>query len=334
MIVRQLLQCYKASSCRKRRQKRNEGAHNIHDKPSSPLKRQQSRNEGDIPEKPSSSSKRQQNRNKGDIPEKYLLPDVLWEYILPLLPPLEPKKKQGRPRMDDRKAINAIFYLLRTGIQWKALPRSLGASSTVHDRFMLWAQSGLFTKLWQQGVFKYDQNKGILWQWQAMDGSQTQAPKGGECVGKSYKHRGKNGTNRSILVEGRGVPLAAIAAAANRNDFKLTCSTLSSTVVDRPVPSPQEPQHLCLDKGYDYPEVDVIVAAFGYTAHIARKGEDKTKREYPPLYRARRWVVERTHSWLNNFRRLIIRWEKKVDYYLALLHFACAWISFHSAGVC
>ena len=267
------------------------------------------------------------------IHAKYQIPDPLWRQISPLLPKPKDKKKPGRPRMDDRKAMTAILYLLKTGCQWKALPRSLGKSSTVHDRFTEWTQSGVFTKLWRQGVLDYDRKKGIQWEWQAMDGAQNQAPLGGECVGKSYKHRGKNGTNRSILVEGRGVPLSAVAERANLNDFKLTQTTLSSLVVPRPTPTKEKPQHLCLDRGYDYPEVDQIVAAFGYTAHIARKGDDPTKREQPPVYRARRWVVERTHSWLNNFRRLLIRWEKKVANYLGMLHFACAWISFRTAGI-
>lgn len=266
-----------------------------------------------------------------EIDPKYQIPDSLWRQIQPLLPPPKTKKKPGRPKMDDKKAMNAIFFLFKTGCQWKALPRSLGKSSTVHDRFQEWTEAGVFTKLWQSGVLYYNQKKGILWQWQAMDGAQNQAPLGGEAVGRSYKHRGKTGTNRSILVDGYGVPLSAIAERANRNDFKLTQPTLSSTVVERPTPTKEKPQHLCLDRGYDYPEVDEIVAAFGYTAHIARKGDDPTKREHPPVYRARRWVVERTHSWLNNFRRLLIRWEKKVVNYLGVLHFACAWISFKAA---
>ena len=79
-----------------------------------------------------------------EIDPKYLLPDEVWERIKTAIPPEPPKPKGGRPRMDDRKALNAIFYILRTGIQWKALPRCLGASSTVHDRFQLWAQEGVF----------------------------------------------------------------------------------------------------------------------------------------------------------------------------------------------
>ncbi len=114
------------------------------------------------------------------VGEDYQIPDQLWARIEPLLPPPKPKKKAGRPRMDDRKAMTAIFYVLRTGCQWKALPRSLGAPSTVHDRFQQWREAGVFEKLWQRGVLEYDHNQGLDWQWQCMDGAMTKAPLGGK----------------------------------------------------------------------------------------------------------------------------------------------------------
>jgi transposase len=79
---------------------------------------------------------------------------------------------------------------------------------------------------------------------------------------------------------------------------------------------------LCLDAGFDYDEVREVAAAFGYTTHIVSRGEEKQAKAEGQ--RARRWVVERTHSWLNRYRRLLVRWEKKAHNYLALLHLACA----------
>lgn len=110
----------------------------------------------------------------------YEVPDVLWERIVPLLPPPKKKKKTGRPRMDDRKAMSAIFYILRTGCQWNALPRSLGASTTVFDRFQEWQQAGVFRRMWVDGLLEYDKKVGIDWEWQAMDGVMTKAPLGGK----------------------------------------------------------------------------------------------------------------------------------------------------------
>ncbi len=115
--------------------------------------------------------------------------------------------------------------------------------------------------------------------------------------------------------------------------MKLTEPTLASVVIGRPEPTPEHPQHLCLDKGYDYEAVRELVEGYGYTAHIRARGEEREARKEIPGYRARRWVVERTHSWMNRFRRLLIRWEKDVDNYLAMLHFACAFITFRAAKV-
>ncbi len=110
----------------------------------------------------------------------YQIPDELWERIKTVLTPPKVKKKPGRPRMDDRQAMNAIFYVLRTGCQWKALPRCLGAASTVHDRFQEWQEAGVFERLWQAGLMEYDERQGLDWEWQAMDGAITKAPLGGE----------------------------------------------------------------------------------------------------------------------------------------------------------
>jgi putative transposase len=116
------------------------------------------------------------------VESAYEIPDVLWDKIVPLLPPQKRKKKKaGRPRMNDRNAMSAIFYVLRTGCQWNALPRSLGASSTVHDRFLQeWRKAGVFKRMWIDGLSVYDNKTGIDWKWQAMDGLITKAPLGGK----------------------------------------------------------------------------------------------------------------------------------------------------------
>ena len=113
------------------------------------------------------------------VDDRWRIPDELWERIEPLLPPDKPHPKGGRPPMPKRPAMDAIFYILRTGCQWKALPRSLGAPSTVHDRFVEWRKAGVFRELWKRGLMEYDESKGLDWEWQAMDGAMTKAPLGG-----------------------------------------------------------------------------------------------------------------------------------------------------------
>lgn len=90
---------------------------------------------------------------------------------------------------------------------------------------------------------------------------------------------------------------------------------------------------MCLDKGYDSGEVRDLVKEFGYTAHIRSRGEEAQAIKRQAGFKARRWVVERTHSWMNRFRRILTRWEKKPENYLALLHFVCATITFRCSGL-
>ena len=129
------------------------------------------------------------------------------------------------------------------------------------------------------------------------------------------------------------MPLGLVVAGANRNDFKLTRATLESIPIARPEPTPEEPQGLCLDKGYDFDEVRDLADELGYTAHIRARGAEAQATKREAGYRARRWVVERTHSWINRFRRILIRWEKKPENYLALLHLVCAFLTYRAAGL-
>lgn len=254
--------------------------------------------------------------------------DELWEQVEPLIPPAPSHAKGGRPRMSDRQAFAAIMYVLRTGIQWNALPRELGASSTVHDRFQEWEKAGFFKALWQAGLETYDEVQGIQWEWQAVDGVMTKAPFGKGATGPNPTDRAKTGTKRSLLTDGAGIPLAIVVDGANRHDCKLLCATLDGIVIARPAPSQEHPQHLCLDAGYDYPVMRLLVRARGYFEHIRSRGQEQDAKVAIPGYRARRWVVERTHSWLNRSRRLLVRWEKKTSNYLAFLHLACAQLLF------
>jgi putative transposase len=129
------------------------------------------------------------------------------------------------------------------------------------------------------------------------------------------------------------VPGGLVVAGANRPDLKLVPETLQSLVVKRPRPTKKQPQGLCLDKGYDYAEVRDTLTEFSFTAHIRARGEEAQALKRHAGARARRWVVERTQSWMNRFRRVLIRWDKKGETYLGFLHFACALIAFRASGL-
>ena len=136
-----------------------------------------------------------------------------------------------------------------------------------------------------------------------------------------------------MLTEGHGVPIGVAVEGANRHDMKLVRATVESLVVERPAPTEDHPQGMCLDKGYDYDEVYAILQEFGFTAHVRPRGEEAKAIKREAGFKARRWVVERAHSWMNRFRRLLIRWDKKPENYLAFLHFACGLIAFRAAGL-
>ena len=136
-----------------------------------------------------------------------------------------------------------------------------------------------------------------------------------------------------MLCEGKGVPIGLFVEGANRHDMKMTRGTLDSIPVKRPKPTKKTPQNLCLDKGYDYDEVRELAKEFHYTAHIKARGEEAQAIKRKAGFKARRWVVERTHSWMNRFRRILIRWEKKLQNYLGLLHFVCALITYRGIGL-
>jgi putative transposase len=266
----------------------------------------------------------------------YRVSDALWDVLQPLLPVHVNTHRfgGGRPRVPERLCADAIFYVLRTGCQWQALDQTeLGPHSTAHDRYQTWVQTGVFLKLWQVGVSQFDELQGLDWAWLSMDGAITKAPLGGEETGPNPTDRGKSGVKRSLLTEGHGVPVGLTVKGANRHDMKMVRQTIESLVVERPEPTPEHPQGVCLDKGYDYQEVRDILVEFGFTAHIRSRGEEARALKREAGARARRWVVERTHSWMNRFRRILIRWEKKPENYLGFLHFACALIAFRAAGL-
>jgi len=259
--------------------------------------------------------------------------DAFWDKVFPLLPPAPSHERGGRPRSDDRAIFSAIFYILRTGIQWRALPRGFGvAPTTVHARFQQWCADGLFARLHAASLEAYDGAWGIDWLWLSVDGGMTKAPLGGEATGPNPTDRGKGGTKRSLVTDARGEVIGFAVAGANRNDHLLLSETLDALAAPRPEPTPQNPQNVCLDKGYDYQSSRDALAERGYTAHIRTRGEESRDLRTIPGYHPRRWVVERAHSWLNRFRRILVRWEKKAANYIAMVQLACAYHTFGTAA--
>ena len=257
------------------------------------------------------------------------VPRKLWRVIKKYLPKPTKKRGPGRPRADNRAAVNGIWYVLWTGCQWKAVHREwFGVSSSVlHERFQTWQEQGIWEKVLQAMVRFYARERHIQWKWQSVDSKSCPAPLGGSQTGKNPTDRAKRGSKIHLLVDQRGAPLAVYVTGANRHDKWIAQELVIHIVAKRPTSE----QHFCADKGYDYTDVHDFVLQEGYVSHI----KHRRRRGEPPLpelcpipgeiqYPARRWVVERTLGWLTKRRSIRVRWCKKSTNWLAFIQFACS----------
>ena len=130
-------------------------------------------------------------------------------------------------------------------------------------------------------------------------------------------------------MDGRGVPLSLVVTGANRHDVSQLELVLEEIIIERP---DQIEQHLCADKAYDGEPAMQVIFCHGYIPHVKSRGQEVQEKKSNPGWKARRWVVEVSHSWFNRFRKILVRYEKRADSYLALLHMAAAIIAYRKAG--
>lgn len=177
----------------------------------------------------------------------------------------------------------------------------------------------------------YSKKRGIKWRWQALDSKSCPSPLGGEGTGRNPTDRGKLGSKLHLLVDKRGAPLAVAVTGANRHDKIVAINLLVAVVIDRPAIQ----QNLCADKAYDAADIREFAVLEGYTPHIkVNPRRAKRAKESEPAvtglgetnFPARRWVVERTLSWLCKRRSIRTRWSKSLGNWLALVQLACAHI--------
>jgi putative transposase len=260
----------------------------------------------------------------------HVMPSKLWRKLKKRLPKVKKQVGPGRPRANDRNALNGIWYVLWTGCQWKAVKKEWFdvSSSTIHERFQEWTKAGLFDDLFKIMVRFYARERKIGWHWQSVDSKMVPAPLGGKQTGKNPTDRGKSGAKIHILVDERGAPLSIHSTGANQHDKW----SLDDLVIQIVVQRPNGEQHLCADKGYDYADVHQFVDEQRYQKHIKhRRRRNEPKIDPCPIpgeaaFPARRWVVERTLGWLAKRRSIKIRWCKKPENWMAFLKLACAHI--------
>ncbi|WP_407638817.1 IS5 family transposase [Allokutzneria albata] len=252
-----------------------------------------------------------------------MVSDELWTRIEPLLP-VVPRRADhpGRKRLDDRKVLCGILFVLYTGIPWEFLPQELGFGSgmTAWRRLRDWHQAGLWQRLHENLLAELNAADALDWSRAVFDGSHVRALKGGPKTGASPVDRARTGSKHHLITEGHGIPLAGSWTGGNRNDV-----TQLMPLIDMVPPvrgkrgRPRlRPVTLYADRGYDHDKYRDLVRGKGIKPLIARRGT-----EHGSGVGIHRWVIEQTFALLHWFRRLRIRREIRDDIHEAFLSLAC-----------
>lgn len=244
--------------------------------------------------------------------------EPLWDQFAALLPARDdyaPTHPLGchRRRVPDRIVFEHIVQALVHGTGYERIASPGCSDRTIRRRVKLWSQMGISEQVHALALQAYDRMIGLGLAEISVDGCITKAPSGGERAGRSPVDRGKQGLKRSVASDAAGVPLGIVSAGANRHDSPLLGPTLEATKAQ--VGALPEQVNVNLDRGYDSARTRALLDEFGFTGEIARKGVPA------PIQAGKRWVVERSHSWMNGYGKLRRCTEKDgnaVDFYLYL----------------
>lgn len=240
--------------------------------------------------------------------------EPLWVQFEVLIPPRVDVHPLGchRPRVPDRVVFDKLVQVLVLGASYAKIADASCSATTLRRRRDEWIEAGLMARLEQICLDAYDTMIGLDLSNLSVDGCIVKAPCGGEAAGRSPVDRGKQGSKRSVLVDGKGIPLGVVVAGANRNDSPLLGPTLDKLARFGFHLPDQITVHL--DAGYDSATTRDLLDTLGCDHVISAKGT--------PLQAGARWVVERTNSWHNRgFRKLLICTERRtrvIDAYIAL----------------
>lgn len=246
------------------------------------------------------------------VPSSIIEP--LWDQFQVLIPPVVDEHPLGchRPRVSDRIVFDKLIQVLVLGAAYEKIADSTCSATTIRRRRDEWITAGIFTEIEQICLMAYDKMIGLDLENLCIDGCIVKAPCGGEAAGKSPVDRGKQGTKRSIMVDGTGIPIGCVIAGANRHDSILlepTLEKLSRFGFNLP-----DTITVHLDAGYDSRKTRDLLRVLGCDWEISKKGT--------PLQTGARWVVERTNSWhTRGFRKLQICTERHsivIDAFIAL----------------
>jgi transposase len=247
------------------------------------------------------------------LPSSILEP--LWVQVAALLPARQDTHPLGchRPRIPDRIVFDKLIQILVFGCGYRRIADASCSATTLRRRRDEWISAGVAEQLHLAVLAAYDRLFGLEMEQLAVDGCITKAPCGGQVAGPSPVDRRKQGLKRSVANEAGGIPLAAVPAPANRRDDGLLAASLDAVGLLGPLP-PRPTVYL--DAGYDWQPCRQVLRERGMAGEIATRGKPA------PVQAGRRWVIERTHAWANQYGKL--RWctERRrlvVAFWLALV---------------
>jgi transposase len=249
--------------------------------------------------------------------EMLQLSEAQLDWICKQIPDAARSAKGGRPVADKRKMVQGIFWILDNGAKWKDLPAEFGPKSTVHDWFHRWAEAGVFERIMRKAGRCVERGGGFKLYECFVDASFSKARQGGDGIGVT---RVGKGVKIMLLVDAKGLPIAAYTTQAGPHESHAVQGLFDFMVTK------QTPPRIIGDKAYDSDRLDAALAAQDIEMIAPHRSNRKTlTQDGRPLRRyQRRWTVERSIGWLQNFRRLCIRWEKSTCLFQGFLHLSCS----------
>lgn len=246
------------------------------------------------------------------------LTDAQLDWICDQIPDAPRSPKGGRPTADKHKMVQGIFWILDNGAKWKDLPAEFGPKSTVHDWFRRWAEAGVFDRVMRTAGRCVERHGGFKLYECFIDATFSKARQGGDGIGVT---RIGKGVKIMLLVDAKGLPVAAYSTEAGPSECRLVQRLFDFMVTD------STPERIIGDKAYDSDPLDSELANHSVEMIAPHRGNRKrpSTQDGRSLRRyKRRWTVEHSISWLQNFRRLCIRWEKSTCLFQGLLHLSCS----------
>jgi transposase len=242
----------------------------------------------------------------------YLI-EPIWQQLVVLLPERHSSHPLGchRPRIPDRIVFEKLAQVLVFGCAYEKIADGSCSATTLRRRRDEWIAAGVIDSLREMALEAYDRMVGLEPSDVAVDSCITKAPCGGQKAGRSPVDRGKRGIKRSVVVDGRGIPLGCVSAPANRHDSPLLAPTLDTA---RALGLVAQGAMVHLDRGYDSDLTRERLRERGLVAEISQKGRPA------PLNATKRWIVERTNSWQNAHKKLVWCTERRdrvIDFWVA-----------------